>query len=92
MTFQSLDWEAGTYIPGLQLPSIKQTVDSKCLGHLVSAYYYLMNLSTDTRAAVVHSSRAHACGAKLLRSWVRFPPGATLLIFLNKKIMLSCAA
>ena len=30
------------------------------------------------RHRLQHSSRAHACGAKLLRSWVRFPPGAEL--------------
>ena len=28
-----------------------------------------------------HSGRAQACGAKLLRLWVKFPPGAGLLFF-----------
>ena len=31
-----------------------------------------------------YSSRAHSCGAKLLRSWVRNPPGAGLFSYLNK--------
>ena len=38
----------------------------------------------DWRQRLLHSSRAHAWGTKLLRLWVRFPPGAGLfLLFLS---------